>query len=491
MDAPPPPTVTFVSAFLDLREDRSNDKSVDRCFSLFERLAASHLSICLFVSPSLYDRAAVLRAQYPTTLYVMPSTELEDLWTHRTVSSIAEVSLPEERTSYHDTTAFLTLMNAKIEFVAKAMKSNPFGTSHFAWIDFSICHVLRQAEQTLERLHTYSVSRLQDRMLLFPACWSKSDTKRRYATLLSRVHWRFCGGFFIGDRQSLWEFYRLYQTHFPAFLREKKRLLWEVNFWAFLEQQGYLVAQTYRANHDDSILHIPAEYLQTVACLTTIPPRFQRVLATVRSLLSQVDHVYLSVSRNYERFGTVPLLDISNEADLQGRVSIVECEDRGPATKYVGALTHLSKQVWVLFCDDDQCYHPSLVRKMKRGIRGLGAYQNAYHHVKKGSGGIIHGYVGNLFHQHALQALSSFPQPACSRFVDDQWMSVYCFQQKIPIYPSGIETYTEIFSVLRKGGYELVGEESLAALGNRDQKVEELANYFRVLFCSDGVITSA
>jgi len=488
MDAPP--TITFVSAFLELGEDRSNDKSVDRCFSLFERLAASRISICLFVSSSLNERATSLCKEYPN-IHLMPSIELEELWTHRTIADIKDISLPPERTSYHDTTAFLTLMNAKIEFVAKAMKANPFGTAHFAWIDFSICHVLQHPEQTLERLHTYSVSRLQDRMLLFPACWSKPDAKRRYATLLSRVFWRFCGGCFLGDRQSLWEFYRQYQVHFPAFLREKKRLLWEVNVWAWLEQQGHLVAQTYRANHDDSILQIPAEYLQTVACLTTIPPRFQRVLSTVRSLLLQVDHVYLSVSRNYERFGTVPLLDISNEADLQGRVSIVECEDRGPATKYLGALAHLPKQVWVLFCDDDQCYHPSLVRRMKRSIRALGAYQNAYEHVKKGSGGVIHGYVGNLFHQHALQALPSFPQPACSRFVDDQWMSVYCFQQKIPIFPSGIETYRELFSVLRKGGYELVGEDSLASLGNRDQKVEELAHYFRVLFRPDGVITSA
>lgn len=485
----PPPTVTFVSAFLDLREDRSNDKSVDRCFSLFERLAASRISICLFVGPSLYERAAVLHAQYPTTLHVMPCVEMEDLWTHRTVSSIPDWSLPEERTSYHDTSAFLTLMNAKIEFVGKAMKANPFSTSHFAWIDFSICHVLTNVEQTLTRLHTYGVSRLHDRMLLFPACWSKADTKRRYPTLLSSVFWRFCGGFFVGDRQSLWEFHRLYRTHFPALLREKKRLLWEVNVWAWLEQQGYLVAQTYPANHDDSILQIPADYLQTVACLTAIPPRFQRCLATIRSLLLQVDHVYVSVSTHYERFGTVPLLDISHEPDLQGRVTVVECEDRGPATKYVGALQQLPKQVWVLFCDDDQYYHPAMVRRMKRNIHAIGAYQNAYQHVKGGSGGIIHGYVGNMFHSHALQALPAFPQPRCSRFVDDQWMSVYCFQQKIPIFPTGIETYKELFSILRDG-YELVGEESLASLGNRDQKVEELANYFGVVFRPDGVITS-
>ena len=65
-----------------------------------------------------------------------------------------------------------------------------------------------------------------------------------------------------------------------------------------------------------------------------------------------------------------------------------------------------------------------------------------------------------------------------------------CFQQKIPIFPSGIETYKELFSILRNG-YELVGEESLASLGNRDQKVAELANYFHVVFGPDGVIMSA
>ena len=49
------PSVTFVAAFLDLNEDRSKDKSAERCFGLFKRLIDSGINICVFVSKSYYE----------------------------------------------------------------------------------------------------------------------------------------------------------------------------------------------------------------------------------------------------------------------------------------------------------------------------------------------------------------------------------------------------------------------------------------------------
>ena len=100
---------------------------------------------------------------------------------------------------------FLVLMNAKIEFVTKAMEINPFGTNHFAWIDFSVCHVI-QNDSSLKRLYTFSRSALKESMLVFPACWSRIYADRNIDKLYSKVCWRFCGGFFIGDKQSLLDF---------------------------------------------------------------------------------------------------------------------------------------------------------------------------------------------------------------------------------------------------------------------------------------------
>jgi hypothetical protein len=382
----------------------------------------------------------------------------------------------------------MILMNAKIEFVNMVIEYNPFKTRHFAWIDFSICHVIHRQTESLQRLTIYAHSNLKDTMCLLPACWTKEYTASEISKVCDSINWRFCGGFFIGDCDSLKHWYEVYRRYYTPFLETNKTLIWEVNYWAWLENQGYWSPQHYMANHDDSIIQIPGEYLKVVASLTTIPPRINRCKAAIRSLLEQVDHVYLNVSTYYKRFGPAEIPDFSAESpDFRTRVTVVVGDDYGPATKYLGALDRIPDSSWVFFCDDDQEYHSTLLTRMRNSIQAWGAYQNRYNIVKHGSGGIIHGYVGNLFHTSHLTSLPTFELPECSRFVDDQWMSTYCFFYNVPIYSTSVEEYADIFKVLRNG-YEQIGEASLAELGTRDSKVNELAEYFGIIFKPEGVI---
>jgi hypothetical protein len=159
-------------------------------------------------------------------------------------------------------------------------------------------------------------------------------------------------------------------------------------------------------------------------------------------------------------------------------VSIVE--DYGPATKYLGPAQ--LPDSWVFVCDDDQEYQADLVCKMKNRIKELGIYQNHYANIsKKTSGGFIHGYVGNLLHTSLLKKLPEFPLPDCARFVDDQWMSIYCFKENIKIFPTAVESYSDIFKVL-DNNHEKLGTASLSGLNNRDKKIEELEQMFNVKF---------
>lgn len=484
---PKSPTVTFVTAFLDLNEDRSKDKDPDRCFNLFRKLASSGISICLFVSSNFLNNAIAICSEY-SNIYLMPTIELTDTWTYNHTKYIQNLELPNSRTTYHDTFNFLVLMNSKIEFVNKAIEKNPFNTHHFAWIDFSICHVIHE-QDTLQRLNIYGHSNLKDTMCLFPACWTKEQSALEMSNICNSIHWRFCGGFFIGDKYSLISLYTIYREYYTHFLEINKTLVWEVNFWAWLENKGYWSPEYYLADHNDSILSIPGDYLKIVASLTTIPPRINRCKAAIQSLLDQVDHIYLNISNYYNRFGPALIPDFSNESDeFRSKVTVVIGDDYGPATKYLGALNKIPESSWIFFCDDDQEYHPELIKKMVQSVNKWGAYQNRYDIVKHGSGGIIHGYVGNLFHTSHLKSLPIFDLPSCSRFVDDQWMSIYCFLYNVPIYPSGIEEYYYIFKVLRDGIVEQIGEASLAELGTRDAKVNELAEYFKVIFMPEGKI---
>jgi hypothetical protein len=113
-------------------------------------------------------------------------------------------------------------------------------------------------------------------------------------------------------------------------------------------------------------------------------------------------------------------------------------------------------------------------------------YQNRYDIIQRTtSGGIIHGYVGNLANIDVLTGLPEFPLPECAYHVDDQWLSIYYFVHGVPIKSTGIEPYSEIFQILEHN-HEKIGADSLASLGTRQARVHELATYFGIEFLEKG-----
>jgi hypothetical protein len=475
--------VTFVTAFLDLREDRSKDKSPDVCFRHFTNLARSGISLVVFLSQAYWGR----RIESPSVRYI--PCELDELQTYKEVAVTAGVGMPVHRTEYHDTRSFLTLINGKVELVKRVMDADPFHSSHFAWIDFSLFHVIRDTTAAIEYLRMLGRSRLATPCMVSPGCWPKGQGADSLATA---VNWRFCGGFFLGDRASLEDFHARYRKEFPALLAESGTLTWEVNVWHALELRGW-ECEWYKADHNDSMLRVPPHLFQVVASLTTIPSRLgTSCRKALDSLLPQVEHVYLSVPTAYKRFpGPVELPAYLTEAPYKDKVTVVRGEDLGPATKYRGALSSIPADAWVFVCDDDQEYDPALIRKMKSQIHQICVYQNRYDIIRSStSGGLIHGYVGNLTHASLLQGLPTFPLPECASHVDDQWMSIYYFLTGVPIKPSGIEEYKDLFQTL-ENNHECIGADSLFALGTRVDRVRELEAAFGVRFGADGGLAVA
>lgn len=475
-------STTFVTAYLDLHEDRSKDKSIDKCVEHFTNLIKINIPIIVFLSKTFIEK---IRNIATPNLHII-EIELEELTIFKQTMQVNSLNLPSNRTFHHDTLNFMILMNSKIEFIHRAISINPFITEQFAWIDFSICHIFKNLNKTLPYLYTLSNTKLK-KGLYFPGCWDKNVG---YSFVYDNVHWRFAGGFFIGDTNSLESMYNLYMDKFPIILNTHKRMLWEVNIWSILEQEYGLSPIWYLADHNDTIVHIPPSSIYVVASFTTIPSRINNSCKlAIDSIIPQVDHIYLSVSNFYKRFNTnIILPSYLLDKPYSQKVSVILTEDNGPATKYLGALDAISKYSWIFFCDDDQEYKPNLIYNMLSRINLFGVYQNRFSIIKSStSGGIIHGFVGNLANTEMLKNLKTFPLPNCARFVDDQWMSIYYFLNKIPIFPTHIEMYYDIFKKL-ENNHELLGIDSLAALGTRDNCVKELSDYFMVDFIELGNI---
>ncbi|MEL7114155.1 MAG: glycosyltransferase family 2 protein [Pseudomonadota bacterium] len=101
-----------------------------------------------------------------------------------------------------------------------------------------------------------------------------------------------------------------------------------------------------------------------IASLSSIPPRFGDLGATLSSLLGQArrpDRIVLSIPRAYRRFpdwnGVLP--------EVPAGVEIIRAADFGPATKLLGLLRDGAPEgAQILFCDDDRIYDPLLTTRV-------------------------------------------------------------------------------------------------------------------------------
>jgi len=247
---------TYVTALLDLREDRTVLKSPTKYFELFQPLADTGIPFYICLSRS-YETLFQEKFGSYTNLYV-EYLELEELELYKELRGIT-FSLPTNRSKVKDTEQFLTLMNCKAELLERAINRNRFHTSQFAWIDFGISYILQNIPKYMKELQNQSKI-LYKPGLYIPGCW-KEDVKG-VDSFLSSINWRFCGGFFLGDFVSLFHLIKL-SKQIPTLVKKYRILSWEVNYFAFFELYKGWKPTWYVADHNGSMLCVPNEYIES------------------------------------------------------------------------------------------------------------------------------------------------------------------------------------------------------------------------------------
>jgi len=475
-------STVFVTALLDLREDRSRGRTVEERIKHFNRLAATGIPLILFLSSSY---SALVK---PFANVTAIELELESLLTYQQV--VEGARMPSQRTVHHDTRNFMILMNAKLELAVRALAFRPQVT-HVAWIDFNVCHVFKEGGG-LHRLKLIAKSHLRAPMFAVPGCWPKGTS---LDSLFDAVNWRFCGGFFLADRESLVKAHTLFHELWPLCLAQSG-LTWEVNMWAYMESKGWNVTW-FKGDHNDSLVALPSTFFTTVATLTTIPSRLESGTCkkAIDSLIHQVDHVYLAIANRYQRFPDAVMRipdELLTAEPYKSKLTVVTMEDMGPASKY---LVSLSPQVrdlivnrWVFTGDDDQEYADGLIHRMLGSVSELAVYQNRWGAIRANTtGGLIHGYVGNMVHGSLLQNLGTFELHSSAWLTDDQWMSIYYYLHSIPIRGTGVEEYRDLYRAFLDG-HEQYSTDALAAIGNRTQKVQDMSKHYGIRFIHDAQV---
>lgn len=247
---------TFVTAYLKIYdEDYDSIKTFDNRLKHFISLLDLGINISIIIDPVVQDTFNDLQLKYDN-LKIIQIMKIEDLELYKLGNNYSEFQrLPTNLNLKKDTKNYMFLMLSKIEFIKKAMDVNPYDSDYFCWIDFSLPYVFKDKNNSLLKMKNISNRKLCNRFICFPGCWNFKVNDIHF--LKHNIVWRFCGGIFIGDKDSLNDFYIISRENFLNFLNETKTLVWEVNYWAWLESNGLISPIWYYAAHDDTIIDLP------------------------------------------------------------------------------------------------------------------------------------------------------------------------------------------------------------------------------------------
>ena len=259
-------TVTFVTCLFHIYNMNYDDnKNINWRIERFKELLNTGIHICIYVCPVFEPMIRYLEEKYEN-LRIMKVVEIEELSVYNETVKY-DFTLPKQRNLLKDTPNYMFVINSKSEFMNHTVQENPWNTSHFSWVDFNLTHVFKDKVASLRFLKDMEHHTWKPSCLLIPGCWDRHDNLH-----YERVHWRFCGGFLLGDAESIQRFHHLCTTEYPKFIQTHKKLVWEVNFWAWLEMNSDWTPDHYKADHDDSIIRAisPSNYTLNLTDLGTV-----------------------------------------------------------------------------------------------------------------------------------------------------------------------------------------------------------------------------
>jgi hypothetical protein len=249
-------STTFITAYLKVYDEEYDDtRRFENRLNYFILILNLGINICIFIEPELQYQFNQLEKKY-TNLKIITCIKIEELELYKIGNNYPELcNLPLNRNKLKDTKEYIFLMLSKLEFVKKTIDINPFYSTNFGWFDFSLPYIFKDMDNTLLKIKKIPNTKFEDKFIYMPGCWNFKAYTDDY--FKDNIVWRFCGGFLIGDKESLIQFYITSHNCFLTFLNETKTLVWEVNYWAWLERKGLITPTWYLADHDDSIVDIP------------------------------------------------------------------------------------------------------------------------------------------------------------------------------------------------------------------------------------------
>jgi glycosyltransferase involved in cell wall biosynthesis len=286
----PQETVVYVSAFYEIE----GSKSLDEQFSMFKPLLQNTSHWVFFTdSPDIASKCK----EYPNCHIAHVSTS-----EFFSFGSNPEDTLPQHANPSKDTRSYIQLCCAKSEMIFRSSALMP--ADKYIWVSHDILHLAKNTDVFIKNMYSISKSASHSKILI-PGCIPSH--KVSFESIFSSPVWRFCSNVFVVPKSCVEPFEEQFKQNLIT-CRTLKKLTWEFNLFAIIEQQNKDLFQWYLADHNDSIVCPPRPAKDRKVMLVSMIKNESRIIKRlIGSVLGFVDAICISDTGSTD--GTVQLLD--------------------------------------------------------------------------------------------------------------------------------------------------------------------------------------
>ena len=235
---------TLVSALLT---NINGYRSIEKYVEYGKKLIAVPGNKVIFIERDVYYQHFLHALSLEDTTFVF--IEKSDLYLYEHIDKITDFC-PNTDNPTKDTLEYMFVQCNKTEWIRQAIELDPYGSEQFVWIDFGICHMIRDAEFS-ENVRSILSLGIRSTSGIRIACGVPHNPD---VDLYKTISWFFLGSIFGGDRDSMMKFADAMKQKCMEIIELKRTIMWEVNVWYFIYAEHPEWFSCYRANHDTSIL---------------------------------------------------------------------------------------------------------------------------------------------------------------------------------------------------------------------------------------------
>lgn len=172
--------------------------------------------------------------------------EMPELWLTRWIEQLEPMKPPlswaTADNSVKNSLEYHCVQHQKVEWLAQAANLDQDADT-FVWIDYGIMHLPGMNGDYL----TSCLDRIVKQDFAFPGCWPKGEVSTETPC------WRFCGGLLIVPRQDIVNLEKAFKAVTRLFIRSMKKVSFEVNMLALVEQTNIPNLRWYQADHNPTM----------------------------------------------------------------------------------------------------------------------------------------------------------------------------------------------------------------------------------------------